>query len=60
MAAADRRGEELHGLLGELLSLGDALGGGKGASLLLMVFALLTVELGPLGLVAGLQEGFPG
>jgi hypothetical protein len=57
MAAADRGGEELHGLLGELLSFGNPLGGGQGASLLLMVFALLTVELSPLCLVAGLQEG---
>jgi hypothetical protein len=58
MAAADRGGEELHGLLGELLSLGHALGGGQGASLLLVIFALLAVELSPLGLVARLEEGF--
>ena len=54
MAAADRGREELHGLLGDLLSLGDALGGSQGASLLLMVFALLAVDLSPLSLVAGL------
>jgi hypothetical protein len=41
MAAADRGGEELHGLLREILSLGDTLGGGQGASLLVVVVALL-------------------
>jgi hypothetical protein len=60
MAAADRGREEPHGLLGELLSLGDALGGGQGASLLVVVFTLLPVDLGPLGLMAGLKEGLAG
>jgi hypothetical protein len=60
MAVADRGGEELHGLLGELLSLGDALGGSQGTTLLLMVFTLLTIELRPLGLVARLQKSFAG
>jgi hypothetical protein len=54
MAVADRGGEKLHGLLGELLSLGDALRGSQGSSPLLVVFALLAVELIPLGLMAGL------
>lgn len=56
MSAADRGGEELHGLLGELLSLGDAFGWGQGTSLLSVVVALLAVELSPLGLVTGLEE----
>jgi hypothetical protein len=56
MAAADRGGEELHGLLGELLPLGDALGRGQGASLFALVLALLTIDLSPLGLVAWLEE----
>lgn len=56
MAAADRGGEELHGLLGELLSLGDALGGGQGASLLSVVVALLAIELSPLNVVTWLEE----
>lgn len=60
MAAANGGGEELHGLLGELLSLGHALGRGQGASLLLVVFALFPIYLGPLGLVARLEEGFAG
>lgn len=60
MAAADRGGEELHGLLGELLSLGYALGRGQRASLLVMVFALFAIELGPLGLVTGLEESLAG
>ena len=57
MAAAYRGREELHGLLGELLSLGDAPRGGQGAGLLVVVFTLLPVDLSPLGLVAGLEKG---
>jgi hypothetical protein len=60
MAATDRGGEELHGLLREPLSLGDAFGGSKGASLLLAVVALLAVELGPLGVVTGLEKRLAG
>jgi hypothetical protein len=60
MAAADRGGEELHGLLRELLPLGNALGGAQGASLLMLVLALLAVELSPLGAVAGLEERLAG
>jgi hypothetical protein len=60
MAAADRGGEELHGLLGELLSLSDALGRGQGASLFTLVLALLTVDLSPLGLVTWLEKRLAG
>jgi hypothetical protein len=60
MAAADGRGKELHGLLGELLAPGDALRRSQRPRGAVMVFALLGVQPRPLGLVAGLEEGFVG
>ena len=45
------------GLLGELLALDDSLGGVSARRVALVILALLAVELGPLGLVAGLEEG---
>jgi hypothetical protein len=60
MAGADRGGEELHGLLGELLSLCDSLRRRQSSSLLVMVLALLAIDLGPLSFVAGLEKSLAG
>jgi hypothetical protein len=59
MAAADRGGEELHGLLREFLSSRDALGGSQTTSLFLAILTLLAVDLRPLDLVARLEERLP-
>jgi hypothetical protein len=60
MAAANRGSEELHGLLGELLALGDALGRGQSASLFPLEFALFAIDLGPLSLVTWLEKRLAG
>lgn len=56
MAPANRGREKLYGLLGELLSRGNPLGRSQRPRLAMVVFALFAIELGPLGLMAWLQE----
>jgi hypothetical protein len=58
MAGAYRRSQQLYGLLRKFLTLCYALGGSKRPRCTLVILALLTIELGPLGLVAGLEQGF--
>jgi hypothetical protein len=56
MAGSDGRRQYLNGLLGQPLSLSDALRRSEGAGGTNVVLALFAVELGPLGIVAGLQK----
>jgi hypothetical protein len=58
MAVADGGGEQLHGLLGELLPLRDAFGRSQRPRLFNPMRALFAIDLIPLGLVTGLEKRF--